>query len=68
MMHHDGMLEKFGLTRPQIEELILAARVKAGWITEADLAPEPEEAEGEEGGAEEDETGAAEASNGANPS
>jgi hypothetical protein len=46
--HHDGMLEKFGLTKPQIEELILAARVKAGWITEADLAPEPEEAEGED--------------------
>jgi N utilization substance protein A len=47
-IHHDGMLEKFGLTKPQTEELILAARVKAGWITEADLAPEPEEAEGED--------------------
>ena len=41
------MLDGFGLTRPQIEELILAARVKAGWISEADLAPPPEEAEGE---------------------
>ncbi|HSH62713.1 MAG TPA: transcription termination factor NusA, partial [Methyloceanibacter sp.] len=47
-IHHDGLLEKFGLTKPQIEELILAARVKAGWITEADLVPEPEEAEGED--------------------
>jgi hypothetical protein len=29
--------------------LILAARVKAGWITEADLAPEPVEGEDEDG-------------------
>jgi N utilization substance protein A len=54
-IHHDGMLEKFGLTKPQIEELILAARVKAGWITEADLAPEPEEAEGDDAAAEAEE-------------
>jgi hypothetical protein len=33
-----------------VEELILAARIKAGWITEADLAPEPAASEGEEGG------------------
>jgi hypothetical protein len=26
--------------------MILNARLKAGWITEADLAPPPEEAEG----------------------
>ena len=39
-----GFLDKFGLTRPQCEDLILAARVKAGWIDEADLVPdEPEE-------------------------
>jgi N utilization substance protein A len=48
-MRHDGVLDGFGLTKNQIEDLILAARVKAGWITEADLAPEPEsEGEGEE--------------------
>ena len=41
---YPGLLDKFGLTRPQCEDLILAARVKAGWIDEADLVPdEPEE-------------------------
>jgi N utilization substance protein A len=44
---HEGILDGFGLTKTQVEDLILAARIKAGWITEADLAPEP--AEGEEG-------------------
>jgi N utilization substance protein A len=48
-IRHDGVLDGFGLTKNQVEDLILAARVKAGWITEADLAPEPEiEGEGEE--------------------
>ena len=36
---HAGFLDGFGLTRPQCEDLILAARVKAGWIDEADLVP-----------------------------
>ncbi len=48
-IRHDGILDGFGLTKSQVEDLILAARVKAGWITEADLAPVPSEAEGEEG-------------------
>ena len=43
---HAGFLDGFGMTRAQCEDLILAARVKAGWINEADLLPEePEEAE-----------------------
>ena len=42
-IRHDGVLDGFGLTKNQVEDLILAARVKAGWITEADLAPEPED-------------------------
>jgi N utilization substance protein A len=43
---HAGFLDGFGMTRAQCEDLILAARVKAGWIDEADLLPEePEEAE-----------------------
>ena len=46
-IRHDGMLDGFGLTKNQVEDLILAARVKAGWITEADLAPEPAEGESE---------------------
>jgi len=46
-IRHNGFLEGFGLTRPQVEDLILAARVKAGWITEADLAVEEPEVEAE---------------------
>ncbi|MEJ2516686.1 MAG: transcription termination factor NusA [Methyloceanibacter sp.] len=43
---HAGFLDGFGMTRAQCEDLILAARVKAGWIDEADLLPEePDEAE-----------------------
>jgi N utilization substance protein A len=48
-VRHDGILDGFGLTKTQVEDLILAARIKAGWITEADLAPEPAASEGEEG-------------------
>jgi transcription termination/antitermination protein NusA len=48
-IRHDGILDGFSLSKAQVEELILAARVKAGWITEADLAPEPEEVEDEDG-------------------
>jgi N utilization substance protein A len=46
-----GFLDGFGTTRPQCEDLILAARVKAGWIDEADLVSE-ESDETEEDGAE----------------
>ena len=56
-IHHEGILDGFSLGKQEIEDLILAARVKAGWISEADLAPEPEAAEAEEGEGEgEDET------------
>ena len=48
-IHHEGVLDTFNLSKQEIEDLILAARVKAGWISEADLAPEPEEGEGEAG-------------------
>ena len=41
-IHHEGILDGFNLSKQEIEDLILAARVKAGWIDEADLAPEPE--------------------------
>jgi N utilization substance protein A len=66
-IRHDGILDGFGLTKNQVEDLILAARVKAGWITEANLAPPPDEAEGEEGGVAEaaTETGEAATPNGA---
>ena len=53
-VHHDGILSTFGLGQPEVEEMILAARVKAGWITEADLVAVPEPVEIEEVGAEAD--------------
>ena len=46
-IRHDGFLDGFGVSRPQCEDLILAARVKAGWIDEADLAAAEEDGEGE---------------------
>jgi N utilization substance protein A len=53
-VRHEGVLSGFGLGKPEVEGLILAARVKAGWISEADLAPPPSEegAESEDGAAE----------------
>ena len=39
---HSGLLDKFGLTRSDAEAMILAARVKAGWISEEELAQEGE--------------------------
>jgi N utilization substance protein A len=38
-----GVLEGFDLTREEADSIIMQARVKAGWIDEADLAPRPEE-------------------------
>ncbi|MGH6865889.1 MAG: transcription termination factor NusA [Methyloceanibacter sp.] len=66
-VRHDGILDGFGLSKPQIEELILAARVKAGWIEELEVTGEQVEddatAEGETAAA-----GAAPAANDANAS
>src|SRR5262249_35497330 len=41
-----GLLEGFEISRGEAEAMIMQARLKAGWITEADLAP-PAEAEAE---------------------
>jgi len=42
---HPGALDGFDLSRADAEAMIMQARVKAGWITEADLhPPEPAEA------------------------
>jgi N utilization substance protein A len=38
-----GILDGFELTRDDAEAIIVQARLKAGWITEADLAPSPAE-------------------------
>src|SRR6478609_5916021 len=40
-VNHAGALDGFDLTRPECEAMIMQARLKAGWITEADLAPPP---------------------------
>jgi N utilization substance protein A len=39
-----GILDNFDLSREDCEAIIMQARLKAGWITEADLAPPPVEA------------------------
>jgi N utilization substance protein A len=44
---HEGFLEGFDLSREEAEGMIMNARVKAGWVDEADLRPaqQAEEAE-----------------------
>jgi N utilization substance protein A len=44
---HAGALDGFDVSRADAESMIMRARVLAGWISEADLAP-PEEAPAEE--------------------
>jgi N utilization substance protein A len=39
----EGALEGFDLARPDAEAIVMAARLKAGIVTEADLAPPAEE-------------------------
>src|SRR5690606_3123118 len=41
----DGTFKDFPVSREEAEEMILAARLKAGWITEADLAGPAEPSE-----------------------
>ena len=43
-----GVLSDHGVSRADAEQMVLAARLKAGWITEDDLAGETDEAELEE--------------------
>jgi N utilization substance protein A len=38
-----GILDGFELSREEAETLIMQARLKAGWVSEADLAPAPAE-------------------------
>jgi len=47
-VRHAGALDGFEITRDECETIIMQARLKAGWVTEADLAPtEPEPAPAE---------------------
>ena len=48
-VRHKGVLDSFELSRVDVESMIMAARVQAGWIKAEDLAKAPEgEAEAEE--------------------
>lgn len=42
---HDGILTGFEISRQEAEDIVMAARLKAGWITEEDLAGPAEEEE-----------------------
>ena len=66
-IRHEGFLDGFGVTRPQCEDLILAARVKAGWIDAADLVVQEDAAEGEADEAEADAEAGTEAQAGEAP-
>ena len=46
-VRHPGYLDEFGVSRPDAEAMIMAARVQAGWITEEDLQGDAE-GEGED--------------------
>src|ERR1700739_467500 len=48
-VRYPGALDGFELSREEIDGIIMQARLKAGWITEADLAP-PEPVVAAEGG------------------
>jgi N utilization substance protein A len=50
--HEPGYLEGFGISREDAETMIMQARLKAGWVTEAELAPPAAEADGETAAAE----------------
>jgi N utilization substance protein A len=43
--HEAGFLDGFELSREDCESMIMQARLKAGWVTEADLAPPATEEE-----------------------
>jgi N utilization substance protein A len=42
-VRQEGILDGHDIGAAEAEAMIMAARIQAGWITEADLAPEPEE-------------------------
>jgi N utilization substance protein A len=47
-VRHSGFLDDFNVSRADAEQMIMAARIKAGWITEEDLRADEEQTEGEE--------------------
>ncbi|WP_029041043.1 transcription termination factor NusA [Cucumibacter marinus] len=43
----EGTLSEFPVSREEAEDMIMTARLKAGWVTEEDLAPAEEETDGD---------------------
>jgi N utilization substance protein A len=39
--HEPGYFDGLNVSREEAETMIMQARVKAGWVTEAELAPSP---------------------------
>ncbi|MEM8772184.1 MAG: transcription termination factor NusA [Pseudomonadota bacterium] len=60
--HYDGILEAYGLSAEDAEAMIMQARIKAGWITEEELAAMRAEEEAAAAAAAEEEEAAADAS------
>ncbi|MGR3761218.1 transcription termination factor NusA [Roseobacteraceae bacterium NS-SX3] len=48
----DGILEPFDVSLEEAQDLVMTARVMLGWVDPADLEPEAEDAEEEDGGEE----------------
>ena len=47
-IRHKGVLDGFEISRKDVEDMILSARIVAGWLKPEDLVvPEPEAADGE---------------------
>jgi N utilization substance protein A len=46
--HEPGFLDGLGISREDAEAMIMQARLKAGWVTEAELAPPSAEEAAEE--------------------
>jgi len=45
----DGVLEKFGMSLEEAQDMIMTARVMLGWVDPADLVAEEDETDGEDG-------------------
>ena len=44
VIRHPGIMDEYELSRVQVDDMIMAARLAVGWVTEEDLKePEPEE-------------------------
>ena len=66
-VNHPGFLDGFDLAREDVEKMIMAARIKAGWITEEDLKQAEEESEAGEAASEEGAVEAAPAEGASSP-